>query len=195
MMEGRIWMNAAMAWGARLCPKMRLGGVYLYELYTTTFVHFACKEAAEAFVEWAKTNIDHWGYDPVALIDTNDPEARERWADHIEKPKTYQESILHGMVQELENGVTFLPSSHELKNADGQEKWWLRSPVLGRRRHKVVIVVEGGRVTEIYASEKDGIIADVIDTDTDDADREAEIREEIQELERAVAAGELYRIE
>lgn len=112
-----------------------------------------------------------------------------------DKPKTYQESILHGMVQELENGVTFLPSSHELKNADDQEKWWLRSPVLGRKRHKVVIVVEGGRVTEIYASEKDGIIADVIDTDTDDADREAEIREEIQELERAVAAGELYQIE
>lgn len=60
---------------------------------------------------------------------------------------------------------------------------------------KVVIVVEDGRVAEIYASEKDGIIVDVIDTDTDDADREAEIREEIQELERAVAAGELHQIE
>lgn len=60
---------------------------------------------------------------------------------------------------------------------------------------KVVIVVEDGRVAEIYASEKDGIIVDVIDTDTDDANREAEIREEIQELEQAVAAGELYQIE
>lgn len=60
---------------------------------------------------------------------------------------------------------------------------------------KVVIVVEDGRVAEIYASEKDGIIVDVIDTDTDNADREAEIREEIRELERAVAAGELHQIE
>jgi len=62
------------------------------------------------------------------------------------------------------------------------------------KQHKIVVIVDGGRVAEIYASEKDGIIVDVIDTDTDDADREAEIHEEIRELERAVAAGELFEI-
>lgn len=193
-MEGRIWMNAAMAWGARLCPKMHLGGVYLYELYTTTFVHFACKAAAEAFVEWAKDNIDHWGYDPVALIDTNDPEERERWADHIEGPKTYQESILHGMVQGFETGCVFLPSSHELKNAGGSAEWWARSPGLPPEQCEVVITVEDGRVSGAYASNKDAVSVEIIDADTDDTDREAEIRDEMQELEKRVSAGELHQI-
>ncbi len=60
---------------------------------------------------------------------------------------------------------------------------------------KVVITVEGGRVSAVYASRKDAVSVEVIDTDTDDCDREAEIRDEIRELEKRIAAGELHQIE
>lgn len=59
---------------------------------------------------------------------------------------------------------------------------------------EVIVVVEGGAVVGIYADAED-LTATVLDTDTDDGEREAEIKkEEVRELEQRIAAGELHQI-
>ena len=58
---------------------------------------------------------------------------------------------------------------------------------------EVIVVVEDGSVVGIYTN-VEGLTATVLDTDTDDGDREAEIKDEVQELERRIAAGELFQI-
>lgn len=58
---------------------------------------------------------------------------------------------------------------------------------------EVIVVVEGGTVMGIYANTED-LTATVLDTDTDDGEREAEIKEEVRELERRVATGEMCQI-
>lgn len=189
IMEGRTWMRMAVAgWGADLRPYMEPGWVYLYEMNTTAFVRFDNKESAESFVEWAKINVDHWGYDPVAIIDTNDPEVRERWASHMEMPKTTQEKIEDGMIREVETGFTFLPSSYEMESTGGQAKWWAR--LQSEKKNEVVIVVEGGQVTGVYSTTKD-LMVSLIDTDTDSPERAEEIAEDMADLQRRIDAGEL----
>lgn len=59
---------------------------------------------------------------------------------------------------------------------------------------EVVIRVEQGRVSEVYASSNCAIIVNIIDSDTDDLDRQADIEEEISLLETQVADGELHQI-
>lgn len=194
-MEGRQWMRIATAkWGAILCPYMVPGQVYLHEIHTTTFVLFTNKECAESFEAWAKENIPYWGYDPVALLDTSDPEVREQWACHMKTPKTHQETVSDGMIQEAESGAMFLPPSHETKTADGPTQWWVRSanPAHGKTS-EVVAVVEGGRVTSMYSTEK-GVSASVIDADTLDTDQMAEIEQEKEELQRRILNGELFEV-
>lgn len=51
----------------------------------------------------------------------------------------------------------------------------------------------GCSVVGIYAN-VEGLTATVLGTDTDDCDQEAEIKEEVQELERRIAVGELHQI-
>ena len=63
---------------------MQRGKVYLYQLYTTCFVEFDTLEQATAFRRYADENIEYWDYDPVATIDTNDPETVQRWKEFIE---------------------------------------------------------------------------------------------------------------
>ena len=55
------------------------------------------------------------------------------------------------------------------------------------------MVVEDGSVVGIYTN-VEGLTATVLGTDTDDGGREAEIKDEVQELERRIAAGELFQI-
>ena len=73
-MEGRGWHKAAAERGAKLRPDMQRGKVYLYQLCTTCFVEFDTMEQARAFRQYANENLEYWDYDPVATIDTNDPE-------------------------------------------------------------------------------------------------------------------------
>lgn len=58
---------------------------------------------------------------------------------------------------------------------------------------EVIVVVEDGSVVGIYTN-VEGLTATVLGTDTDDGGREAEIKDEVQELERRIAAGELFQI-
>lgn len=199
-MEGRPWMKEAVAWGARLQPEMTIGGIYLHQAFTTTFVHFGRKAAAEAFIGWASENIDHWGDDPVALIDTNDPEVCERWKHHIRPLQNYRDSILHGMIQEKYGGYighphcdVFLPSEVELKASQEGKAWWLRTPN-EMQSVSVVICVECGSVTDVYASKKGVVDISIIDSDTDDADREAEIEAAVSDLRKQIEAGEMFQV-
>lgn len=84
IMEGRGWHNIARNRGAILRPSMKHGKVYLYQLYTTCFVEFENMEAALEFRKYADENIAYWDYDPVATLDTNNPEVVERWKDNME---------------------------------------------------------------------------------------------------------------
>ena len=59
--------------------------------------------------------------------------------------------------------------------------------------NEVIVVVEDDSVVGIYAN-VEGLTATVLGTDTDDCDREAEIKKEVQELERRIAVGELHQI-
>lgn len=85
IMEGRGWHSIAREKGAVLRPNMQRGKVYLYQLYTTCFVEFESMEAAIAFRKYADENIAYWDYDPVATLDTSDPEIVERWKVHMEE--------------------------------------------------------------------------------------------------------------
>lgn len=83
-MEGSSWHKVAAERGAKLRPDMQRGKVYLYELYTTCFVEFDTLEQATAFRRYADESIKYWDYDPVATIDTNDPETVQRWKEFME---------------------------------------------------------------------------------------------------------------
>lgn len=192
-MEAQEWMYIAVAWGGRLRGNMVPNKAYLYELYTETFVQFDSKEYAESFIEWAKANIDHWGHNPIALLDTSDPEVRERWAGHMTKPETLEDKIMIGMVRELETGATperlrptFAPGEVQL----GSMRWWMRTPM---RRREVVVMVEDGRVSDVF-SNIENLVVSVLDTDTDDPERKKEIDEEKAALQARVDSGELKRV-
>ena len=58
----------------------------------------------------------------------------------------------------------------------------------------VVILVEDGRASEVFASDKDSISIEIIDCDTDDAEREREIQEEVGCLNTRISSGELYAV-
>lgn len=195
-MEARSWMFFATARGAVLRGNMIPDKAYLYELNTETFVQFDSKECAEAFIEWARTHIDHWGHDPIALLDTSDPEVRERWAGHMAKQETGSDKIM--IPSEFEMGVgadqghqkeTFAPGEMQL----GSMRWWRRTPMRKGKMAEVIVVVEGGMVSDVF-SNVENIMVSVLDTDTDDAERESEINEEKAELQARIDAGELKSI-
>ena len=67
-------------------------------------------------------------------------------------------------------------------------------PDVGQKSIDVVICVEQGRVSEVYASSKCRVHVDIIDSDTDDLDRQADIGEELRQLKVRVSGGELVQI-
>lgn len=195
-MEVREWMYIAVAWGGRLRGNMVPDKAYLYELYADTFVQFDSKEYAEAFVEWAKTNINHWGHDPIALLDTSDPEVRERWAGHMAKPETGTDRIMLISAREAETGATpeylretFAPGEMQL----GSMRWWWRTPTMKKDRGEVIVVVEGGMVTGVY-SDREALSVSVLDLDSDDPERQEEAEKGKATLEARVERGELKEI-
>ena len=156
-MEVRPWMLEAVKWGAMIYPNMVAGNVYLYQLYTMCFVGFKSKDAAEAFVAWAEKNIDHWGYDPVTLIDTSDEAARELWKVHIKENAPEKKKVGEDGTARLEYAGSklhaFLESGYEVNQRPGQT-WWLRSPDGGhkpvsRADREIAIIVKDGRVADV----------------------------------------------
>ena len=147
----------------------------------------------------------YWGYDPVVTLDTNDPEVCEMWAEHIKPEQNYQDSAAHKKINlefgQLENGVIIPASFEQMDGVDHREmheagKWWIRTPDPRYKEPKeseVIIVVERGMVTDVYASDKKISVA-VLDTDTDDADRYEEIEEERKSLQARIDAGELHNV-
>ena len=59
-MECRDWHDEARKKGAILRPDMQKGKVYLYQLFTTCFVEFETKEAADAFRKYADSCLSYW---------------------------------------------------------------------------------------------------------------------------------------
>lgn len=195
-MEAREWMYIAVAWGGRLRGNMVPNKAYLYELNAETFVQFDSREYAEAFIEWARTHIDHWGHDPIALLDTSDPEVRERWKGHMAKQEAGSDKIM--LVSEFEMGLgaepgyqkeTFAPGEMRL----GSMRWWWRTPMRKGETTEVIVVVEDGRVSDVF-SNVENIVVSVLDTDTDDPERENEINKERASLQARIDAGELKSI-
>ena len=79
VMEGRTWHKAAMNNGAKIVPEIKVGFVYLYQLYTTCYAEFKTIEEADAFRDFADKNLTYWDYDGVATIDTTNPAELEKW--------------------------------------------------------------------------------------------------------------------
>lgn len=58
----------------------------------------------------------------------------------------------------------------------------------------VVIIVEDGRVTAVYASEKDAVTVEIIDRDTQDPEEQEEIDEQSRQLECQIANAQMFQI-
>lgn len=58
----------------------------------------------------------------------------------------------------------------------------------------VVIVVEDGRVTAVYASEEDAVMVEVIDRDTQDPEEQEEIDKQSRQLECQIANAQMFQI-
>lgn len=71
--------------GARIVGEMIPDKVYLYTLFATCFLEFDSLEDARACYDEEKKEDPFFDYDPVAVIDTHDPEARKRWESHMKK--------------------------------------------------------------------------------------------------------------
>lgn len=204
-LEWRPWMQVATEWGGELCPHMVAGGVYLYQMFSTTFVRFPDKEAAEDFKNWAGEHLPYWGYDPVVTLDTNDPEVCEMWAEHIKPEQNYQDSAAHKEINlkfgQLENGVIIPASVESMTEVDHgrmheASKWWLRSPDPHHKElegSEVIILVEDGMVTGVYST-KESTSVSILDMDTTDAERRKELDEEREALRVRIDAGELYDV-
>lgn len=64
----------------------------------------------------------------------------------------------------------------------------------GRTIADIVIVVEDGRVTDVYASAGSSVLVEVIDRDTQDPKEERELNKRIKCLEAEVAAGQMISV-
>lgn len=83
-MEGPSWYGEARdKFDARIVGEMVLGKAYLYQLFTTCFLEFSSFGEAKKCYDWGVDNVDYFGYDPVAIIDTSNPDHVERWKKHI----------------------------------------------------------------------------------------------------------------
>ncbi len=58
----------------------------------------------------------------------------------------------------------------------------------------VVIIVEDGRVTAVYASEEDAVMVEIIDRDTQDQEEQEKIDKQSKQLECQIANMEMFQI-
>ena len=72
----------------------------------------------------------------------------------------------------------------------GDGKRWLKAK---KKSDKVVILVERGVVTGVYAS-NDKLSVEVLDTDTDDGERALQAEEDRRELQSRIDVGELHDV-
>lgn len=85
-MEGPSWYGKARdKFGARIVGKMVLDKAYLYQMYTTCFLEFNSFDKAKECYDWGEANVDYFGYDPVAIIDTSNPDHVDRWKNFLEE--------------------------------------------------------------------------------------------------------------
>lgn len=59
---------------ARRVSRMRIGKVYLYQMYSESFEEFDTLKEVEQLRNYADKNIPYWDYDPVTTFDLNNPE-------------------------------------------------------------------------------------------------------------------------
>ena len=75
MAECNCWQcQAERLFSAKRTRKMKPGKVYMYQLYNEHFEEFGTLEEAKAFQSYADKNIPYWDFDPVRIIDLNNPE-------------------------------------------------------------------------------------------------------------------------
>ena len=73
--ECNCWRcTAEKLFNARQVSTMKIGKVYLYQMYSESFEEFDTLEEAKLFRSYANKNIPYWDYDPVSTIDLNDYE-------------------------------------------------------------------------------------------------------------------------
>ena len=73
--ECNCWRcTAERLFNARRVNKMKVGKVYLYQMYSESFEEFDTLEDAESFRDYADKNIPYWDYDIVSTIDLNNDE-------------------------------------------------------------------------------------------------------------------------
>ena len=72
-------------------------------------------------------------------------------------------------------------------------RWWVRSADVARGRERVVIIVEGGAVTETYATNH-SISVDVIDKDVQTPEDERELEKELEDLKRDIEEDILHAV-
>ncbi len=58
----------------------------------------------------------------------------------------------------------------------------------------VVIIVEDGRVTAVYASEEDAVMVEIIDRDTQDQEEQEKIDKQSRQLECQIANMQMFQI-
>ncbi len=58
----------------------------------------------------------------------------------------------------------------------------------------IKIVVEGGRVTDVYASKENAVTVEVIDRDVQDPEELDELDEQIRQLEHQIANAQMFQI-
>lgn len=89
LLEAPYWYGKARdKYGAKIVEEMIPDKAYLYQLYSTCFLEFDSLEAAKSYYEEEKKEDPYFDIEPVAIIDTHDPEARKRWKGHMKKEET-----------------------------------------------------------------------------------------------------------
>ena len=98
-----------------------------------------------------------------------------------------------------EPDAIWLPSSVELgasvmagpKQEDGAMHWRLRSVEISRKEERVVVVVEGGAVTDAFTTDRN-ISVEVIDKDVQTPEDEEALTETLEDLEAEIREGILH---
>lgn len=100
------------------------------------------------------------------------------------------------LIEKKEGDGVWLPAeansgcSYEEAEQEPQEKKWCRAPA---KPAEVAVVVEGGLVQGVYASDEKTCVS-VLDMDTSDLEVYEELEKEQEELQTRIDAGELHQI-
>lgn len=86
LLEAPCWYGEARdKYGAKIVEEMVPDKTYLYQLYSTCFLEFDSLDAAKSYYDEGKREDPYFDIDPVTIIDTHDPEVRERWKGHMKE--------------------------------------------------------------------------------------------------------------